>query len=123
MKSRILLMAAAVFALGIGVANADADSDARIAKLEETVRNLEARLASVEAQLHGTSAPVKAPKGKEGWRKLRLGMSEGDVEQLLGSPKKVDANQVYFTWWYDYPTVNVQFRTDSREVYAWHEPE
>ena len=80
MNPRILLVAAAVLALGMGVANAKTDDDARIAKLEETVRLLQERVASLESQLREQSAPVSVPAGKESWRKLHNGMKQAEVE-------------------------------------------
>jgi outer membrane protein assembly factor BamE (lipoprotein component of BamABCDE complex) len=57
------------------------------------------------------------------WRQLRMGMTEGDVEQLLGVPGKVDANQYSTTWYYGYPVGGtVRFGGSSRTVESWREP-
>ena len=76
-----------------------------------------------------TSAPpVKAVArvvaGKPNWRGLQVGMKQGDVEQLLGSPSRVDVSPVSTRWYYgDHREGEVQFDTDSRRVKGWREPE
>jgi hypothetical protein len=140
MKSRSLLVAAAVFSLGIGPAVADTDSDARVTKLEQTVQRLEQRVASLEAQLHVTSAPisavpplvttapepasvapaqVSATPGIENWRKLHKGMKEAEVKQLLGSPTRIVPFTYSVHWFYGSAYVDFD---NSRKVQDWHEP-
>lgn len=97
--------------------------ESRVRGLEETVQLLERRVASLEAELRERSAPARVTPGKENWRKLRNGMSEGEVELLLGSPSKVNANQNFFTWYYGYPSGgDDRFDTRSRKVNGWSEP-
>jgi hypothetical protein len=50
-------------------------------------------------------------------------MAESDVEQLLGSPSKVDVNEYFITWYYGYPSGGrVQFDAEQRIVEGWTEP-
>lgn len=93
-------------------------------KLQETVRVLEQRVAAIEAQLRKTGTPTRVVAGKPNWRGLQVGMKQGDVEQLLGSPSRVDVSPVSTRWYYgDHREGEVQFDTDSRRVKGWREPE
>ncbi len=85
---------------------------------------MELRVAALEAQLRERNAPASVPAGKENWRKLKHGMSESEVEKLLGSPTKVDANPSFFEWRYgnSRTSAHVQFDTESRKVTGWNEP-
>ena len=122
--SRGRLAVLAFLLMTSGGAVAQESVDARVQRLEETVRALQAQVASLEAQLLQKSAPVSAvPKGKEAWRKLKHGMSEADVEELLGSPKKVEATGTYIKWSYKNPDAYVLFATQPRELRAWSEPD
>ena len=57
------------------------------------------------------------------WRKLRSGMAESDVEQVLGSPSRADANEAFITWFYGYPSGGrVRFDAKSHTVQGWAEP-
>lgn len=114
---------AAILVTVCGPAFAQSSDDSRIQRLEETVRTLERRVAAVEAQLSEPSAPVSVVPDKVNWRKLKSGMTEGQVEQLLGSPWKVDENKVYVTWGYDeHSLAYVRFDARSRKVIGWREP-
>src|SRR5262245_48408232 len=115
------LLAALVFFLATsGQVPAQSNIDSRVQKLEETIQALERRVASLEAQLRERSAPAGAPPGKEGWRKLQSGMTESEVERLLGSPSKVDANPVVVHWQYE--RGYVEFDARSHTVRGWSEP-
>ena len=94
--------------------------DARVEKLEAMVQTLERRVASLEAQLQARGATVRAPQGKENWRRLQKGMSQSEVEALLGSPSKVDVYGVMTIW--RYGTGQVRFDGDTNAVDAWFEP-
>ena len=106
-----------------GGASAQSTVESRVQKLEETVRVLERRVADLEAQLRERSALAPVASDKVKWRKLQKGMSEGDVEKLLGSPSKVDAYGSFTIWHYGDPFGGkVQFDGRSRAVTGWHEP-
>jgi hypothetical protein len=94
--------------------------ESKVRALEDTVQLLERRMASLEAELREQSAPASIPSGKENWRKLEKGMSEADVERLLGSPSKIDAYGPMTIW--HYGGGSVRFDGDSRTVNAWFEP-
>jgi SmpA / OmlA family len=102
---------------------AQTNDDSRVQKLEEAVRVLERRVAILEDELREETAPTPVASGTANWRKLRNGMSQEDVEQLLGSPSKVDANLYSIAWYYGYPSGGrVQFDARSRKVEGWNEP-
>jgi outer membrane murein-binding lipoprotein Lpp len=109
---------------------ADAASDARMAELERTVRNLEQRIAALEKQVGqaGQSSPSVSIRAADSadlrnWRQIREGMSEQDVERLLGSPGKVVVSEYSFIWYYNYPSGgSVNFKGKTRKVGGWSEP-
>lgn len=102
---------------------AQTSADSRIQKLEEAVRVLERKVADLEAELRERKSVPSVPADKVAWRKLQKGMSEGDVEKLLGSPTKVDVFGSFTIWHYGYPSGgDVQFDGRSRTVNSWHEP-
>ena len=109
--------------LAAGEAFAQPSSDPRLEKLEETVRMLERRVTALEQQLRQRSALAPIPADKTNWRKLQKGMSEGEVERILGSPTKVDALGPFITWYYgDLVAGQVRFDGRSRMVFGWVEP-
>lgn len=97
--------------------------ESRVEKLEETTRILDRRIAVLEGQLRERSAPAPLASEKVKWRKLQMGMSEGDVENLLGSPSRVDAFGSFTVWHYgDLSGGKVQFDGRGRTVSGWNEP-
>jgi len=137
---RFLWVGTVFLLLASGELFAQSSIDSRVQKLEETVRALERRVAALEDQLrernasHDLAPPSAAPaplpipradpttvaSDKAKWRKLRRGMSEGDVEQLLGSPTRVDAFKSGAVWHYGWMG-QVQFDGNAR-LESWHEP-
>ena len=124
MKCKAIFMSAALLALGVGGAMADATSDSRVTKLEETVRQLEQRVAALEGQSRDTAKSASVPTELVNWRKLQNGMAMADVERLLGSPTKVDAHISFTTWYYGESRTGgqVEFNTKSQTVEGWDEP-
>jgi hypothetical protein len=114
----------ALLALNSGNVLAQSSVDSRIQKLEATVRTLESRIASLEGQLREGNQPVRVAPEKVSWRKLRKGMTEGDVEQLLGSPWKITEYGTYSVWLYDYSSGRglIHFEGKRRSVESWSEP-
>jgi hypothetical protein len=50
-------------------------------------------------------------------------MSEAEVENLLGTPGKINANEYFFMWYYDYPGGgSVKFDSKTRALKEWGEP-
>jgi outer membrane protein assembly factor BamE (lipoprotein component of BamABCDE complex) len=119
---RYLLPLTFLFALFLtgNAALAASSVDSKIAALEETIRLLERRVTSVEAQLRERTPSSRVAPDKANWRKLKKGLSEGDVEQLLGSPSRVDAFGPYTAW--HYGSGSVEFDADTQKVESWHEP-
>jgi outer membrane protein assembly factor BamE (lipoprotein component of BamABCDE complex) len=89
-------------------------------KLEATVEALEQRVASLESQLRERSTQATVSPSKANWRKLEKGMSASEVEQLLGSPSKVDVFSSFSIWSY---AAGGQVKFDGRrKVDGWSEP-
>lgn len=108
--------------LAIEDAPAQSAVEPRLEKLEEAIRVLERRVATLEEQLRHRAAAPTMPPDRASWRRLQKGMTEADVEKLLGSPSKVDAYGSLTVWRYGYPAGG-QVRFDSRNlVNAWSEP-
>ena len=101
---------------------AQPSAESRVDKLEETVRILELRVDTLEGQLRQINAAPSIPPDKVIWRRLKKGLSEEDVERLLGSPAKVEAFDGFTIWHYGDPNGGeVQFDAKSR-VSGWQEP-
>jgi hypothetical protein len=113
----------ALLAISSGQTLAQTSTESRVEKLEKTVRLLERRVATLEDHLRQRNAALSVLSDKANWRKLQKGLSETDVEKLLGSPSKVDAFGSFTIWHYGYPSGGqVQFDGTSRTVRGWHEP-
>jgi hypothetical protein len=56
---------------------------------------------------------------KQNWRRLRSGMSKGQVTDLLGEPDRIDKFPTWEVWRYGY--AEVQFSSEER-INSWHEP-
>jgi len=117
---RLLWVVPMFLLLASGEVFAQSSVDARVQKLEDTIRVLERRVSSLEDQLREKHVPARVASDKLNWRKLEKGMSEAEVEQLLGSPTKVDMYGVYFVWSYD--RGEVRFDGSTSTVTGWHEP-
>ncbi len=120
---RLLLAPLVLLFITTGNSLAQSTIESKVEKLEETVRLLERRVATLEEQCRQrtSSAPVAADK--MAWRKLKMGMSESDVEYILGSPSRVDAFGPFTVWHYgNMSRGQVSFDGDSRTVTEWHEP-
>ncbi len=106
-----------------GDISAQSNVESKVQKLEATIRVLERRLSDLEEQQRARSASSPVASDKVNWRKLQKGMSEGDVEKLLGSPSKVDTYSSFTIWHYGSPRGGrVQFDGSSRSVDGWREP-
>jgi len=100
---------------------ANPGTDPRIERLEQSISDLERRVASLEAQLGERPSASQVAPAKVNWRRLKNGMTESDVERLLGSPDNVQSNPVIITWWY--PSFgHVNFDGRSHTVTGWSEP-
>lgn len=124
---RLIWVVLVFFLLAPGELFAQSSVDSRVQKLEETIQVLERRVASLEDQLRQQNASAPVAAGKVNWRKLHQGMSEHDVEQLLGSPWKVDAFGHFTVWRYEYSFGDTRAQgevdfNDRQIVQSWHEP-
>ncbi len=103
--------------------------EARLSELEQTVQQLQQRISTLETK-PGQSSPEASVVLRPGnsneirnWRQLRKGMSEQDVERLLGSAGKVDVSEYTIWWYYNYPGGgSVMFDAQSRKVKVWQKP-
>ena len=60
---------------------------------------------------------------KQNWRRLRSGMSKGEVTDLLGEPDRIDNFGAFEVWRYGYPIGGeVQF-SSKEKLNSWHEPQ
>jgi outer membrane protein assembly factor BamE (lipoprotein component of BamABCDE complex) len=104
--------------------------EARLAELERTVQNLQLRIAALEARPAQADAVTRKTSINPGnsrdinnWRQLRMGMSENDVECLLGSPGKVTAEMMFTNWYYNNSSGGeVNFFGEPGKVNGWREP-
>lgn len=119
---RYLFALSVLLFVSSGQTFAQSSAESRVDKLEETVRILERRVATLEDQLRQRNAALSIPPGKANWRKLQKGLSETDVERLLGSPTKVAVYNSFTTWEYGSDGGEVHFDPDSRTVSGWLEP-
>lgn len=100
----------------------------RNVKLEAKIIELEKRVAKLEALLETSSkSEIKYSekwKNRSLWRKLKIGMSKYQVENLLGEPRKIDGGSVLTFWYYakSGSHSSVSFDDDGR-VFGWTEPE
>ena len=131
MKNNLLKITVCIIILiAPGFALSEPASEARIADLEHTVQNLQQRVAALEARLPPADEGARTTSIKPGnfhdkqnLRQLRTGMSEQDVDLLLGSPEKIRVYSKYsFNWFYNYPSCIVRFNAQSRKVVGWQEP-
>jgi outer membrane protein assembly factor BamE (lipoprotein component of BamABCDE complex) len=107
----------------ISEAVAQTNNEPRVERLEEMVRSLERRLSNVEEQLRLRGAVTSIPSDRTNWRKLQKGLSETEVEKLLGSPARVTAFGPFTVWYYGArPGGEVTFDGSSRTVTGWREP-
>lgn len=121
MAARQLLRIAPVFLLfASGQLFAQSSIDAQMQKLEAAVKALEQRVASLESQLRERSAPASVVPSKANWRKLEKGMSANEVEQLLGSPSRVDTFSSFSKW--NYASGGDVTFNDRGKVIGWSEP-
>ena len=97
--------------------------ESRLEKLEDSVRMLERRVVALEEQLVQRNKSAGVPTDKSNWRKLERGISQAEVERILGSPTKVDAFGLFTIWHYGYPAGGrVQFDGRNNAVSGWQEP-
>lgn len=92
----------------------------------ERIRDLERRVGELEKRVsRGNPATVVPGDGghrvSSNWRRLKRGMSESDVRDLLGEPSQVSTSPVRINWHWP-GGGSVVFATGSRSVDGWKEP-
>lgn len=128
-KSSVAMAAAITVVLSVLTFQPVADGQAdelsnlkrRVLELERKVERLEKLLPAPGRSL-APEGTQESWRGKDNWRRLSSGMTRSQVEDLLGRPGKIVANE-YFIWWF-YPNGSggrVEFSTAGR-VTGWTEP-
>ena len=121
--NKYILTSLLLLLVGTGEVSAQSTSDTRVEKLEETVRLLERRVVALEDKLNQRNAAPPVPSDKMNWRKIERGISQGDVEKLLGSPSRVEASVAFTTWYYGVRgRAQVTFSSRNGTVVEWIEP-
>ena len=102
--------------------------EGEVVKLQNKISELEGRIKLLESLLRGTKKDVNEQiknefgwQNKKNWRNLAIGMSESEVQNLLGDPVK--SIEGVRTLWY-YPNIYcgyVSFGEDGRLI-GWNEP-
>lgn len=96
----------------------------RIEQLEKEIQDLKLRLSKLESLLSNPSKAQELSTSSEGWksivnwRKLTTGMSNNDVQKILGAPHRVDGG--YIATWYYQNGGEVGFM--AGKVDEWSEP-
>lgn len=119
-------------------AAADADLATRVVRLEKLVAELQAENQSLRTRVGQLESPRSTPakpepaatgdgwRNRTNWRKLRRGGKESEVEALLGSPLKVQADPLLSYWFYSPEGIlgpHVVFSsTNNMTVGGWKEP-
>ncbi|MGH8454165.1 MAG: hypothetical protein ACRES4_03440 [Nevskiales bacterium] len=132
----------ALFLLGLwtgiaGAAESQPYLEERVEALEKQVRELNERLKQMEQRptsapkpayavpLDEVNAPVKALvpgwQTGEGWKKLRLGMNQIQVTQLLGNPARRSGDRYTERWHYPDDSAWVEF-DQAGEISGWQSP-
>jgi hypothetical protein len=105
---------------------ADSSQAERIADLEREVKALRARVEALERTSNTAATPaassIKPGNSKDirNWRQLRQGMTEAEVERLLGAPGRVMESRALLMW--EVGMGSVHFDPKTRRVEAWSEP-
>jgi len=102
--------------------------EGEVIKLQNKISELEGRIKLLESLLKGTKKDANEQiknefgwQNKKNWRNLSIGMSESEVQKLLGDPAK--SIEGVRTLWY-YPNIYcgyVSFGEDGLLI-GWNEP-
>ena len=89
--------------------------------LRQRVIDLEKRVAEIEARLEG-GASFQRWRDSVLWSRLKRGMSQKDVQTLLGKPGRVE-EQIFMTWYYHATSKRHSFVWfDEGKVLGWTAP-
>ncbi len=92
--------------------------EARVKALETTVASLNLRVRALESSGPSAVAPTGGIAAPRGWEKLRIGMMEAEVRNILGEPHSVRVLG-YKTYWYYDAGAHVIFNTETKGVVDW----
>ena len=79
------------------------DTDDKIRRLEERITQLEQRLAALEGKtttkktVKQSSSSAEGWRDKQAWRRLKIGMTKGEVTAIFGEPGKIDTAENFST--------------------------
>jgi hypothetical protein len=104
----------------------------RIEYLQKQVETMNQTLIQMMAILDSSSSVSRSQQSvspnklkwedKQNWRKLRSGMSKGEVTGLLGEPDIIDKFSSFEVWQYGDPErASAHFSSDER-IRSWSEP-
>lgn len=115
---RLVVFSVAVILSSGALAQKTPETEALKARIVE----LENRVTAIERMIGGSSSPAlkysEKWKDRSLWRRLRTGMSMGQVENLLGIPERIRGGDI--TFWNYSPIASVSFWNGT--VHSWTEP-
>jgi hypothetical protein len=125
----MITVAMVLLSLSSGLARAQ-DTDRMTAGLEKRVKQLEQKVAQLEALLLNGQTPKTRSepsssgnwRNKDNWRSLQKGMTKLQVTQLLGEPPKVNVDSYGDTWYYPNALGGQVSFSDSDLLKTWSEP-
>jgi hypothetical protein len=118
-----VIIAASVPAVAVGQSTSPDSLRRQVDLLERRTTDLEQRVRELEALIKVEPSRdrrvLTSPDWRDlqNWRRLRLGMTEGEVRALLGEPERIAAGSVTFWYWAD---AHVYFMRGKLE--GWSEP-
>jgi len=113
----IIALSLILCAAALNTENATAQSQS----LEDRVTALEKELQQLRSETANKNRAM--PAGKSGWRRLQTGMSQDQVENLLGPPSKISKQTFWTSLYYGYPFGGeVKLNANSGLVEGWTEP-
>ena len=106
-----------------GQVPSDSDLKQRVLDLENRVAALE-DLFSQQSPMHARPPGDSVKDDRMLWRKLRVGMNDDDVRQLLGEPLRIERmGGGFYTWQYSRETWHSTISFDRTGVRSWSEPD
>lgn len=99
-----------------------------ISKLEKRIEELEERVLILENLIlnRGTN-PLQDDStyanNLSNWRKIKVGMKDEDIRNILGEPKAITRySRTFYVWQYESDIGTGYIRFDERGVFSWDEP-
>jgi len=124
----VTILVTGIVALIVGLSQPVTAQDDEIQKLRQKITELENRIKDLESLLiiYGEPGAIQNEtdpgwQNKKNWRKLETGMTQDQVEAVLGEPiKKIEG---VMTLWY-YPNIYRGYVSfdEKGHLTRWHEP-